>query len=240
MAEPAVVKLSRELATRTDALKVGGPVALTLNPLIYARALHEAYLRRFGTAKGRVLFLGMNPGPWGMGQTGVPFGDPETVRTWMGLAGDVVPPRATHPRVPILGLASTRREGSGTRLWTWAAARTGTADTFFAHAFVWNHCPLAFLDEKGANVTPDKLPVKDRDRLLAMCDESLGALIDLLAPRALVGIGQYAEARLAAVSGEKIPLHRLLHPSPANPRSHKEFDPQAEALAETLGLPRVR
>lgn len=238
-ASAKLIALSRDLAVRADALAVGPPAAITLNPLVYARPLHEAYLRRFGGARGRVLFLGMNPGPWGMGQTGVPFGDPEAVRTWMGLEGKVAQPAAGHPRVPILGLASTRREGSGKRLWGWAADRAGTADTFFGAAFVWNYCPLAFLDAKGANVTPDKLSAAARARVTALCDDALAGLIDVLAPRALVGIGLYAEARLTEVSGDRLPIHRLLHPSPANPRAHREFGGQAEALADTLGLPRL-
>ena len=45
------------------------------NPLEYAWQMHEAYLSRFVSRPTRTLLLGMNPGPFGMAQNGVPFGE---------------------------------------------------------------------------------------------------------------------------------------------------------------------
>lgn len=50
---------------------VKGPVAAVYNPVEYAAELHCAYLEKYLTGPKTVLFIGMNPGPWGMVQTGV-------------------------------------------------------------------------------------------------------------------------------------------------------------------------
>lgn len=50
---------------------VKGQVAAVYNPVEYAAELHCAYLEKYLTGPKSVLFIGMNPGPWGMVQTGV-------------------------------------------------------------------------------------------------------------------------------------------------------------------------
>ncbi|MEZ6083638.1 MAG: hypothetical protein R3E58_06750 [Phycisphaerae bacterium] len=45
------------------------------NPLIYACASFDAYVACCDIENVEVILLGMNPGPWGMAQTGVPFGE---------------------------------------------------------------------------------------------------------------------------------------------------------------------
>ena len=125
----------------------------------YARAPHEQYLRRYGDARpSRVLLMGMNPGPFGMAQTGVPFGDVRMVRDFLGIEAPVARPPREHPARPITGFACARSEVSGTRLWGWARDRFGTAERFFERFFVVNYCPLVFMEESGRNRTPDKLP----------------------------------------------------------------------------------
>lgn len=234
--DPDLAATVRGLSRRVAALRFGAPAAHVYDPTGYAWPVLEGYLDRWGAARGRVLFLGMNPGPWGMMQTGVPFGDPAFVRDWMGLRGEVGRPRREHARVPVRGLASPRKEGSGQRLWGWARDRFGTADRFFDGAFVWNYCPLGFLDDGGRNVVPEKLAAAPRDALLAACDDALGAIVRALAPRALVGVGVFAEARLRAVAPAHPELHRLLHPSPASPLANKGWAPAADALADRLAM----
>lgn len=240
--EPAVgdalVEVARELCAAVDRLRFAPPVAHVYNPLDYARAPCEQYLRRHARRGVDALLLGMNPGPFGMVQTGVPFGEIAAVRDWLGIDAAVERPRREHPRRPIEGFACTRSEVSGKRLWGFAAQRFQTPARFFAHYFVWNYCPLAFLAESGANLTPDKLPAAERARLEAPCDHALERIVDALAPRALVGVGAFATARL-----EKLALARglrcgtLLHPSPASPRANRGWDAQAEADLRKLGLP---
>jgi single-strand selective monofunctional uracil DNA glycosylase len=160
-------RITDDLVAGLSALTFGPGVTCVYNPLAYARAGWDAYLARAGEAKGRVLLLGMNPGPFGMAQIGVPFGDPKIVRDWLGIDGQFAPPAKSHPRRPILGFASPRTEVSGSRVWSWARDRFGTPQAFFERFFIGNYCPLCFLEESGRNLTPDKLPRAEREALFA-------------------------------------------------------------------------
>jgi single-strand selective monofunctional uracil DNA glycosylase len=229
----SLLRVSRETARRAAAIRFGAPVGWVYNPVDYACEPHEAYLRRFGKKRGRVLLMGMNPGPWGMVQTGVPFGDVGMVRDWIGITGRVRRPAEEHPRVPVLGFDCHRREGSGRRFWGWASER-GSADEFFARFFVWNYAPLCFLSESGANLTPEKLRPADRDALCQVCNRGLAEVIALLAPSAVVGVGNFAERRLREVVGDALPVRKLLHPSPANPRANAGWTEEADRVLMAL------
>ena len=170
---PPLVTAARRLTRALAGLSFADPVAHVYRPLVYARPLHEQYLTRFGDGPKRVLFLGMNPGPWGMAQTGVPFGEVATVRDWMEITGDVEAPDDPHPKRPVTGLACPRSEVSGRRLWGLMQERFGTAAAFHAEHFVVNYCPLVFMDAGARNLTPDKLPATERAPLEAACDAHL-------------------------------------------------------------------
>ncbi|MGH9464268.1 MAG: single-stranded DNA-binding protein, partial [Thermoanaerobaculia bacterium] len=165
--------VAAELASEVAALVFAPPVAFVYRPLEYAWDPHAAYLKRYGRGRREVLLLGMNPGPWGMAQTGVPFGDVELVRDWLGIAGAVARPSAEHPRRPVEGFACRRSEVSGRRLWGWARERFGRAERFFARFFVLNFCPLLFLEASGRNRTPAELAAAEREALAAPCDRAL-------------------------------------------------------------------
>ena len=121
-----LVEISRSLSERVAGLRFADPVCCVYNPLEYARAPHELYLSRYGGGTKEVLLLGMNPGPFGMAQTGVPFGDVAMVRDWLGIVAAVTKPRDEHPKRPVLGFDCHRSEVSGARLWGWARDRFGT------------------------------------------------------------------------------------------------------------------
>lgn len=231
-----LVRITRRLCRAVDGLSFGPPVTHVYNPLRYARALHERYLERFGATRGRVILLGMNPGPFGMAQTGVPFGEVGLVREFLGLEGRVGRPASEHPKRPVEGLRCTRSEVSGARLWGWAQARYGTASRFFARFFVVNYCPLAFLEDSGRNRTPDKLPRAERDPLFAACDRALRDTVEALAPPMIVGVGAFARDRAQKVLGDAIPVGMMLHPSPASPRANRGWQAQAEADLAALGI----
>lgn len=217
-----LIRISRQHAAAVDRLTFAPPVAYVYNPLSYAAPLHEAYLRRFGGQPDRTLLLGMNPGPWGMAQTGVPFGEVSMVRDWMKLSGEVGSPRKPHPKRPIGGLNCGRSEVSGKRLWGWAADQFGDADTFFESHFVLNYCPLMFLLESGANLTPDKLSVSERVALTTVCDDALRQYCDVLSPRMVIGVGGFAAKRAeTALAGTGIRIGQVLHPSPASPAANR-------------------
>jgi single-strand selective monofunctional uracil DNA glycosylase len=230
-------EISRTLCTRVARLRFAEPVAYTYNPLAYAREPHEAYLERYGQGRKRFVLLGMNPGPFGMAQTGVPFGDVGMVRDWLGIDGKVERPEPEHPRRPVLGFACSRREISGSRLWGWAQQRFETPEHFFERFFVVNYCPLAFLEASGKNRTPDRLPPAERDALLAVCDAALHELIALLGPEQVIGVGGFAERRAKeALQGSGVAISGILHPSPASPLANRNWAASIEAQLRAAGI----
>jgi single-strand selective monofunctional uracil DNA glycosylase len=233
-----LVPISRKLAQEAARLKFGGAVAYVYNPLVYAKEPHEQYLSRFGQGPKEVLFIGMNPGPFGMAQTGVPFGDVAMVRDWMGIDGRVSKPQNEHPKRPVKGFGCHRGEVSGARLWGWARDRFGSPERFFERFFVHNYCPLAFLEESGRNLTPDKLAAAERRSLIEVCDRALAQVVEALEPRYLVGIGAFAEKRARQALGEREDLvfGRMLHPSPASPKANQGWTEAAEGDLEHLGI----
>jgi single-strand selective monofunctional uracil DNA glycosylase len=232
-----LVDISRSLSGRVAALRFAAPVACVYNPLEYARAPHELYLNRYGGGKKEVLLLGMNPGPFGMAQTGVPFGDVTMVRDWLGIHAPVGKPRDEHPKRPVLGFECPRTEVSGTRLWGWARDRFGTPERFFARFFVANYCPLAFMEAGGANRTPDKLAAAEQQAVMAACDDALRDVVRALAPRLVIGVGGFAERRArAALAGQAVAVGTILHPSPASPLANKGWAPTVERQLAELGV----
>ncbi len=222
---------ARRLAARLRPLHFSARAYL---PLDYAWEPHALYLRRFGAGKKRVVFLGMNPGPYGMAQTGVPFGEVAAVRDWMGIEAPVGKPDPEHPKRPIQGFACPKSEVSGRRLWGLFAERFGVPDTFFADHFVLNYCPLVWMSESGANLTPDKLPAAEMAPVESACLDHLAEAIALLDPEWLVGVGGYAEERLqsaAEKTGSRANIGRILHPSPASPAANRGW---AEAATRQL------
>lgn len=235
---PTTLKsITKKLASQLDQLTFDEPVTHVYNPLVYARAPHERYLELYGSGKKRVVLVGMNPGPFGMGQTGVPFGDVALVRDWMGISGEVSSPPNPHPKRPIEGFACKRSEVSGTRLWGWAAERFGTAERFFQEFFAVNYCPLIFMEASARNRTPDKLPAAERAPLEALCDEGLRQMVALIEPEWVVGVGQWARTSAErALVGTGVRFGQLLHPSPANPAANRGWAPQAEKQLRELGI----
>jgi len=232
----ALVAISRELSARVDGLAFPS-VPFVYNPLDYARVPHEAYLERWGAASPReVVMVGMNPGPFGMAQTGVPFGDVAMVRDFLGITGPVGRPSHEHPRRPIAGFACTRSEVSGTRFWGWARDRFDTPERFFAQVFVANWCPLVFMEESGRNRTPDKLAPGERAALFAVCDEALAQIVAELRPRLVVGVGRFAERRVRGALGTQVELGCILHPSPASPATNSDWAGTVDAQLRALGF----
>lgn len=232
----ALVEISANLADRVEELAFPS-IPFVYDPLVYAREPHEAYLRRWGAKAPReLLLLGMNPGPFGMAQTGVPFGDVAMVRDFVGITGRVGKPPHEHPRRPVTGFDCRRSEVSGTRFWGWARSRFGTAEHFFARAFVANWCPLVFMEESGRNRTPDKLPASERAPLFAACDDALVRIVEELRPRLVVGVGRFAEQRAREALNGEILVGRILHPSPASPAANANWAGLVDADLRALGF----
>ena len=236
-ARPELIAVSRELSSRVERLRFGSPVAFVYNPLDYARQLHEDYLERYGRPTKEVILLGMNPGPFGMAQTGVPFGDVTMVRDFLGLVGRVSRPTPEHPKRCVQGLDCPRSEVSGTRRWGWARDEFGTAERFFSRFFVANYCPLVFMEESARNLTPDKLPAREQEALFEVCDEALRRTVAVLRPRHVVGVGAFAAKRARlALAGTGVEVGTILHPSPASPLANRGWAPQARRQLVQMGI----
>jgi single-strand selective monofunctional uracil DNA glycosylase len=238
-ANDPVLRAAEALRQAVDTLDFSEPVRHVYNPLDYAWACHAEYIRRFGRGPRRVVFLGMNPGPFGMTQTGVPFGEIAAARDWLGISARPEPPACQHPARPVEGYACTRSEVSGRRLWGLFAERFGTAENFFAEHYVANYCPLVFLEQSGRNRTPDKLPAAEAAALIEACDAHLRALLEAFRPEWVIGIGGFAEKCLQRVAGNGRPspaVGRILHPSPASPAANRGWARAATGQMVDLGV----
>jgi single-strand selective monofunctional uracil DNA glycosylase len=233
----AAISAARKLSARVDALRFAESTAHIYNPLDYAWAGHCSYLEQHAGAKKKVIFMGMNPGPFGMAQTGVPFGEVALVRDWVGVNEAIAKPANEHPKRLIEGFDCQRSEVSGARLWGLFRERFESAEAFFADHFVANYCPLVFMEASGRNRTPDKLPVGEAKALYALCDQHLRELVDALEPAWVIGVGVFAAGRArAALEGYDVHIGRILHPSPASPAANRGWGEQAAAQLEALGV----
>jgi len=232
-----LVNAARKLRRQLQDLTFVAPVTHVYNPLDYARAAHEQYLSRWGEGPKRILFLGMNPGPWGMAQTGVPFGEVTAARDFVGIDATVGKPRPEHPKRPVDGLACVRSEVSGRRMWGLFQQRFTTARAFFDEHFIVNYCPLMFMEESGRNRTPDKLPGAERDAITGPCDEHLRRVVEILQPEWVIGVGRFAQdcAHRALGPDTGAQIATILHPSPASPAANRGWAPQAQRQLQDLG-----
>lgn len=233
----ALKALARALSRDVDAMRFAPPVAFVYDPLDYAWAMHAQYIDRFGSTTKRVVLVGMNPGPFGMAQTGIPFGEVKLVREWMKLDAPIKRPAREHVKRPVQGLACTRSEVSGARLWGAIAARHPDPATFFHDAFVVNWCPLLFLDEGGRNLTPDKLPKAERVALEAACDAHLCGLLAALEPEVVVGVGAFAKKRADVCVPAGARTAQIPHPSPASPQANAGWERIAREALQAADVP---
>ncbi|QDS93192.1 Uracil DNA glycosylase superfamily protein [Roseimaritima multifibrata] len=236
-ANDSLILAAQQLADKIDSLTFAEPVTHVYNPLQYAWQAHQQYLEMAKPRTCKVLFLGMNPGPWGMAQTGVPFGQIEAVRDWIKIDAPIGKPEHEHPKRLVEGLACRRSEVSGERLWGLMRERFKTPKNFFKNHFVSNYCPLVFMEETGRNRTPDKLLPEERKQLAEICDEHLVAVLTALKPQWAVGVGAYAEKCLQRVGAElPVQITRILHPSPASPAANRGWADQATQQLSESGI----
>lgn len=234
-----LIQAAKRLAVEADAISISPPVSHVYNPLRYAWQPHQAYLEQANDQQIRILFLGMNPGPWGMTQTGVPFGEVAAVRDWLGITAPVEQPHPEHPKRPIAGFDCLRSEVSGRRLWGLFQKHYGTADGFFRQALVLNYCPLVFMEASGKNRTPDKLTKAERAAIETVCDSHLAAALVASRCDFAVGVGAYAEAALekaTQATSHVCKVTRILHPSPASPAANRDWEGTATSQLVKAGI----
>lgn len=234
---PVILDILDDQSEALGKLRFSDPVTHVYDPLSYAREPIRLYFERFAPLGAKTLFMGMNPGPWGMAQTGIPFGAVPAVRDWLKLEAQVGRPPEEHPKRPIEGFGCNREEVSGQRLWGWAEQVFGEPERFFERFFVHNYCPLIFLKSTGANLTPDKIVQAEREPLLEICNRALRRFVEHWQPERVIGVGAWAEKRArSALEGLDIEIHRILHPSPASPIANRGWAEQASRQLRDLGL----
>jgi len=232
-----LIRITDRLNRDVKTLKFGPPVTHVYNPLEYALNPYRVYVNRFATPPKEVVLVGINPGPWGMAQTGVPFGEIQAVQQWMGINAPVSRPRAEHPKRPVMGFACTRSEVSGRRLWGWARKTFKTPERFFARFFVANYCPLQFIEASGRNRTPNQLRASERNPLLEICDRALRQTAEWLQPDYVIGVGKFAGERArTALAGLNIIVDSITHPSPANPKANRGWDKTIDKELSQIGI----
>lgn len=230
-------EITDDLVRELEPLTFAAPTSHVYNPLVYARAPWDLYCERYGKGPREVLLVGMNPGPFGMAQVGVPFGEVALVRDWLGLEAPVDRPAVEHPKRPISGFACPRSEVSGARVWGWARDRFGTPEAFFERFFIANYCPLVFMEESGRNRVPEKLPAAEREPLFSACDRALRRTIECFGPRLVLGVGKFAETRARSVAEDLgIEIGSVPHPSPASPLANRGWAPLMDAALAGYGL----
>lgn len=232
-----LIQAADDLSRAVARLTFSEPVTHVYNPLDYARENHAAYVEAYGQGPKRAVFLGMNPGPWGMAQTGVPFGDAAMVRGWLKIDNPVGRPEHEHPKRPVQGLGCPRSEVSGTRLWGAAKEHFTTPERFFRRFYVANYCPLCFMEATGRNRVPEKLPISERTPLFEACDAHLRRLVRALSPTYVVGVGAFAANRArVALEGMEIEVAQILHPSPASPAANKGWSGKVVSQLVSAGV----
>ena len=185
-----------------------------------------------------MLALGMNPGPFGMSQVGVPFGEIEHVRDWLGIDAPIGKPPDEHPKRPIQGFSCPRSEVSGRRLWSWAKETYGTPERFFETFFITNYCPLVFMEgPNGRNRVPEKLPKAEREPMYKACDAALRQTVELMQPEYILGVGKFAEKKAKQVLGDLgLKIGSVPHPSPASPIANRGWSPLMTKALRELGI----
>jgi single-strand selective monofunctional uracil DNA glycosylase len=234
-----LARITDELVAELEQLSFGPPVTHVYNPLVYAREAWDLYCEKYGQGRREILMIGMNPGPFGMAQVGVPFGEIAHVVDWLKIKTPIGKPPVEHPKRPILGFDCPRSEVSGKRLWGWAKDTYGTPEAFFSRYFIANYCPLVFMEESGRNRIPEKLAKAERASIYAACDRALRQTVEHFQPRYLVGVGKFAEKKARQVAGDlDLLIGSVPHPSPASPLANRGWAPQMHAALKSLGIAR--
>ena len=134
------------------------------NPGRYGEAWHSLFRATYPLDRHPILVLGLNPGLYGMAQTGIPFTDVKRLREKLPLLAGRIRRRFGDPEVPGLAPPGLRYflrrsfESSAVRVYRFLEMGWGSAEEAWKHVAVANACPLLFVDPvSGENRTPADL-----------------------------------------------------------------------------------
>ncbi|XP_022920876.2 single-strand selective monofunctional uracil DNA glycosylase-like [Onthophagus taurus] len=215
------LKYEDQLSKELNNLTFSSPAHYIYNPLEYAWKPHSTFVKTYCKGTKDVLFLRINPGPWGMCQTGIPFGEVNISKEWLKMNGEVEKPKNECPKKQIKGFECHRSEQSGKRFYGFFKNLCRTPEVFFKNAFVYNFCPLSFMEkeEEGkrcANITPDKLKGQIKKDLENICGKTLVNILKLLDVKIIVAVGRYTEKQAVKIIQESqldIEVIYMRHPS---------------------------
>jgi len=220
-----VLDIEKRLSAALNQIPLSPPVEYSYNPLDYAWDTHSCLVTKYCNSRKRILFVGMNPGPWGMVQTGIPFGEVRIVQDWLGIIGNIGKPDKEHPKRKVQGFQCCRSEISGQRFWGFFRDLCLLPENFFKNCFVYSYCPLSFMHSSARNITPPELKSCDRQALTKLCDTALAEIMTALGVEIAIGIGKFAEYRIRETVKQMGPSHItvgcILHPSPISPAANK-------------------
>lgn len=197
---------------------------LVVNPGSYGERWHARFRRTYPLRRNPLLFCGLNPGPYGMAQTGVPFTDLKRLRaelprlaTELEATGSALVPPGLAP-APLRPFLTRTFESSSVRVYRFLALVRETAEAALRDVVFVNPCPLLFVERRsGENRTPADLPRELRRaagtaragleraaRLMAAFDaarlEVVTRAVERLEPRGAVLLGR----DVAAVIGDSL------------------------------------
>jgi single-strand selective monofunctional uracil DNA glycosylase len=209
------------------------------NPGVYGEPWHDRFRRCYPPGRHPLVLFGLNPGPYGMAQSGIPFTDIARLRSGLPRLARELMEAGEKVETPGLAPGSLRPylgrtfESSSVRLYRFLERGWGSAETGWRQVVVANPCTLLFIDPaSGKNRTPADLgkAVRARGgeaaarRLEEECDRlrrrcALEAL-EALNPRGAVLLGRNVQAALGSVLRAQLGESALIfweHPARAVP-----------------------
>jgi len=137
----------------------------------------------------------------------------------MKIDGEVKKPTFEIAAKPIEGFNCKREEQSGKRFWGVLEELCGEPENFFRHCFVYNICPLAFLNSTGRNITPPEIKGEAKSQLNVVCLNFLRQALDVFKPNIIISVGNYANDRIKELKKKHLipsstECKLISHPSP--------------------------
>jgi single-strand selective monofunctional uracil DNA glycosylase len=209
------------------------------NPGRYGERWHSLFRQSYPARKGGILVFGLNPGPYGMAQTGIPFTDIKRLEAHLPELARTILQREGRPRLPGLAPSSLHPylsrtfESSAVRVYRFLGLGWGSAEEGWRNLAVANACSLLFMDSSGKNRTPSDLyaaasrTTRSKGEARQLLDRCLGlrrlAARDAmlaLSPRGVVLLGKDTQQALGDEVAGQLGAAKVLgweHPARAVP-----------------------
>lgn len=183
------------------------------NPQRYGLPLYREFARaHLPPSRGALLALGLNPGKYGMSQTGIPFTDV----TRAARIGIVLEPPGLAPASLVPFLKSYRIERSAASVWGLLDALWGGPAEGWRALWAVAPCGLLFLEPDGENVTPADPRLARRADVRELRVRVIEEALDALRPRGVLLLGGDVARVAKGVVPEELAL-KVDHPVARGP-----------------------